>query len=108
MKKKFEDKSEEGLAFQYFDGDSTLDSYHQALMKVIHQCRRTDVKDPSSDMMDKLVRLPRPILRLVMHTLFFLDRHGKVPRASSPRTPTIPRFLSAIWAPSAWSAVTTT
>ena len=80
VKKKFEDKSEEGLAFQYFDENSTLDGYHQELMQTIHQCRRTDVKDPSSDMMDRLVRLPRPILRLVMHTLFFLDRHGKVPQ----------------------------
>ncbi|MFR0735145.1 MAG: hypothetical protein ACLSHU_14115 [Oscillospiraceae bacterium] len=66
--------------FQYFDENSTLDGYHQELMQTIHQCRRTDVKDPSSDMMDRLVRLPRPILRLVMHTLFFLDRHGKVPQ----------------------------
>ena len=80
VKKKFEDKSEEGLAFQYFDENSTLDGYHQELMQTIHQCRRTDVKDPSSDMMDRLVRLTRPILRLVMHTLFFLDRHGKVPQ----------------------------
>ena len=68
------------MAFQYFDENSTLDGYHQELMQTIHQCRRTDVKDPSSDMMDRLVRLPRPILRLVMHTLFFLDRHGKVPQ----------------------------
>ena len=58
VKKKFEDKSEEGLAFQYFDENSTLDGYHQELMQTIHQCRRTDVKDPSSDMMDRLVRLP--------------------------------------------------
>lgn len=47
VKKKFEDKSEEGLAFQYFDENSTLDGYHQELMQTIHQCRRTDVKDPS-------------------------------------------------------------
>lgn len=60
VKKKFEDRSEEGLAFQYFDQDSTLDGYHQDLMQTIHQCRRTDVKDPSSGMMDKLVRLPDP------------------------------------------------
>lgn len=79
VKKKFEDQSEEGLAFQYFDEDSTLEQYHTKLMQQIHQCRREDEKDTSSGMMDVLVKLPRPILRLVMRILFFLDRHGKVP-----------------------------
>ena len=81
VKKKFEDKSEEGLALLKYHPDSTVDSFHADLMKTIHQTRRTDVKDPSSDTMDKLLHLPRPLLRLVMHILFFLDRHGKVPQS---------------------------
>ena len=80
VKKKFEDKSEEGLAFLKYDENSTVDSFHEDLVKTIHQTRRTDVKDASSGVMDMLVKLPRPLLRLVMHSLFFLDRHGKVPQ----------------------------
>lgn len=80
VKKKFEDKSEEGLAFVDFDENSSVDTFHEALVNTIHQTRRTDVKDASSGVMDMLVKLPRPLLRLVMHTLFFLDRHGKVPQ----------------------------
>lgn len=79
VKKKFEDKSEEGLAYLYYTPASTLDAFHDELMKVIHQTRRTDVKDTSSDAMDTLVRLPQPILRLVMKTFLFLDRHGWLP-----------------------------
>lgn len=58
VKKKFEDQSEEGLAFQYFDENSTLEQYHTRLMQQIHQCRREDEKDTSSGMMDVLVKLP--------------------------------------------------
>ena len=36
VKKQFSDKSEEGLAFLNYEPDSTLDSYHEALMKIIH------------------------------------------------------------------------
>lgn len=60
VKKKFEDKSEEGLAFQRFNEDSTIDAFHDDLVKVIHQTRRDDVKDTSSDAMDTLVKLPGP------------------------------------------------
>lgn len=81
VKKKFEDKSEEGLAFLKFDKDSTIDKFHTDLVETIHQTRRTDLKDPSTGTMDMLVKLPRPLLRLVMRILFFLDRHGKVPQS---------------------------
>lgn len=79
VKKKFEDTSEEGLAFLKMDENSTLDGFHEDLVKIIHQTRRTNVKDNSTGIMDTLVKLPWPILRLVARILLFLDRHGWVP-----------------------------
>lgn len=79
VKKKFEDKSEEGLAYLYYRPETTLDSFHDEIMRTIHETRRTDVKDTSSGAMDFLVRLPQPILRLIMKLFLFLDRHGWLP-----------------------------
>ena len=87
VKKKFEDSSEEGLAFQKMDENSTIDGFHEDLMRTIHQTRRTDVKDNSTGIMDVLVKLPWPILRLVVHILFFLDRHGWVPNSICKEDP---------------------
>lgn len=79
VKKKFEDKSEEGLAFLDFKEDSTLDSYHSDIMKVIHQTRREDVKDTSTGAMDILVKLPHFLTTLIVKFILFLDRHGWAP-----------------------------
>ncbi len=79
VKKKFEDKSEEGLAFLYYDKDTTLQSFHENIMKVIHATRRTDKKDTSSDAMDVLMKLPHPILKLLMKVLVWADKHGWLP-----------------------------
>ena len=79
VKKKFEDTSEEGLAFYKVKPGSNIDSFHDDLMKLINQTRRSDVKDNSTGIMDILVKLPWPILRLIVKILFALDRHGKVP-----------------------------
>ena len=48
-------------------------------MEEIHQCRREDVLDNSTDMMTKLLKLPRWMLRILVNILFTLDRNGKVP-----------------------------
>lgn len=81
VKKKFEDKSEEGLAFLEYDPKETLGSYHEKLMKVIHQTRRTDVLDTSSDAMEWLVKLPHFLLVWTMRFIRFLDRHGWAPES---------------------------
>ncbi len=88
VKKKFEDKAEEGLAFQYFDENSTLDGFHTELMQTIHKTRRTDEKDASMSTIDKVMNLPKIILRPVMRICFFLDRHGWIPHSVSSVDPT--------------------
>ena len=40
VKKKFEDKAEEGLAYLVYDPDETIDSFHEKITRVIHATRR--------------------------------------------------------------------
>ena len=79
VKKKFSDRSEEGLAFRKFEADSTIDKLHADLVEEIHTQRKEGQLDNSTYFMDKLMKLPRWVLRLVMKVLFSLDRKGKVP-----------------------------
>ena len=79
VKKRFEDKAEEGLAYKRYGEEDTIDTLHTSIMEEIHQCRREDVLDNSTDMMTKLLKLPRWVLHIVVDILFSLDRKGKVP-----------------------------
>ena len=79
VKKKFEDKAEEGLAYKRYGENDTVDTLHESIMEEIHQCRREDVLDNSTDMMTKLLKLPRWLLHIIVNILFSLDRKGKVP-----------------------------
>ena len=79
VKKKFEDRSEEGLAYKKYSESDTIDTLHTSIMEEIHQCRREDVLDNSTDMMTKLLKLPRWLLHIIVNILFALDRKGKVP-----------------------------
>ena len=81
VKKQFSDKSEEGLAFLNYEPDSTLDSYHEALMKIIHDTRRTDVKDTSSDAMDIFLKMPHWLMTRLLKFVLWLDKYGKVPQS---------------------------
>ena len=79
VKKRFEDKAEEGLAYKRYGENDTIDTLHESIMEEIHQCRREDVLDNSTDMMTKLLKLPRWMLRIIVNILFTLDRNGRVP-----------------------------
>lgn len=79
VKKKFEDSSEEGLAFLNYEPSTTLEKYHESIMKVIHATRRTDAKDTSSDAMDIVSKLPQFLIRLVVWVTRQLDKHGRAP-----------------------------
>lgn len=81
VKKHFNDKSEEGLAFLTFDDKETMDSYHQKIMKVIHTTRRDDVLDTSSGAMNIISKLPQWCINLIINTVLWLDKHGWAPQA---------------------------
>ena len=79
VKKKFSDRSEEGLAFRKFDADSNIDKLHDSLCEEIHTQRKEGGVDNSTHFMELLLKLPRFVLRQIMKILFSLDRKGKVP-----------------------------
>lgn len=80
VKKKFEDRSEEGLAFLTIDPEKGLEDYHASIMKVIHENRREDTKDASTGAMDLLVKLPHFITVGIVKLIRFLDRFGLAPQ----------------------------
>ena len=79
IKKRFEDEAHEALAFKKFTPDTTIDTFHEEIMKEIFECRRGDKLDNSTDMMATLMKLPRFILRPLVYILHRLDYYGKVP-----------------------------
>ena len=81
VKKKFDDRAEEGLAFLEYDPKETLDSYHAKIMKVIHATRREDQLDQSTSVMAILNKLPQWVINLVVKTILWLDKHGWAPDA---------------------------
>lgn len=81
VKKKFSDKSEEGLAFFKYDEKETMDSYHKKIMDVIHQTKRDDVADTSTGAMDIVTKLPQWLINTIVRTVLWLDKHGWAPQA---------------------------
>ena len=79
IKKRFEDESHEALAFKKYGPETTIDSFHEGIMKEIFECRREDKLDNSTDMMATLMKLPRFVLRPLAWILHKLDYYGKVP-----------------------------
>jgi hypothetical protein len=78
VKKKFADEAHEALAFLSFDKDCTINSVHDRIMKEIYECR-SEKLDNSTAGMDSLLKLPRPILKMLIGILNYLDYHGRVP-----------------------------
>ena len=80
VKKQFSDKSEEGLAFLSIDEKETMDSYHSKIMSVIHDNRRSDIKDTSTGAMDIINKLPQWLINLILSITLWLDKHGWAPQ----------------------------
>lgn len=81
VKKRFDDKSEEGLAYLTFDEKDSMDSYHEKIMKIIHDTRRDDMLDASSGAMEIIAKLPQWGINLVVNTILWLDKRGWVPQS---------------------------
>jgi len=83
VKKRFDDHSEEALAFFEYDPKETLESYHKKIMKVIHQTKSFDDKDKdtSTGAMDIVTKLPQWLITAVVKVVLWLDKHGWAPEA---------------------------
>ena len=79
VKKRFSEEGDESLAYLRFEPDNTLEATREKMYAEINAFRKADKTDNSTDGMAMLLRMPRPILRLVMKILFALDYRGKVP-----------------------------
>lgn len=79
VKKRFNDHAEEALAFFTYDPKETLDSYHEKIMKVIHQTKSYEEKDTSTGAMDIVTKLPQFMITGIVKMVLWLDKHGWAP-----------------------------
>ena len=79
VKKKFEDKAEEGLAYLVYDPDETIDSFHEKITRVIHATRREKNSDTSTDAMEVLKKMPHFMRMAIVKGTLWLDKHGWAP-----------------------------
>lgn len=83
IKKIFEDNSEEGMALLHARDDDNIDSIHAELYRQISKTKGSgkETRDKSSEAMDALGVIPRPILKAVFVLIRFLDRYGWLPQS---------------------------
>lgn len=83
VKKKFSDNGQEVLATIKIDPDSDvspIDQVYEKVKKIVYSVRKENSSDSTTDKMDMLLKIPRPILRLAMRILRWLEYHGKYPK----------------------------
>lgn len=80
VKRKFEDNAEESLLIMEVDGDTTLDMVSRKIVGDAEQVRRSGGND-INDLLDRLAKLPRWVMRLAMCGFRFLDFHGWMPES---------------------------
>lgn len=79
VKKQFDDRAEEALAFKKFGPETTIDIFHDKIMQEIFECRRSDRKDNSTAGMDFFKKIPRWILKPTFGLFRWLDYMGWMP-----------------------------
>lgn len=84
VKRQFSDSSEESLAMIKIDRDSDISPIEQVykqVKKIVYHVRKENKTDASTEKMDILLKMPRPILRCAVRFLRWLEYHGKYPNA---------------------------
>ena len=84
VKKQFADNSDEGLAIVKVDPDKPegpLEQIYTQVKKIVTSVRHENKTDDTTSEMDKLLKAPRPILRLIMRFLRWLDYHDWYPKS---------------------------
>ena len=78
VKKQFDDKAEEGLAFFTYDPKDTIDTFHGKIMKAIHTARHET--DASTGVMDLIKKLPHWVMVSIVKFVRWLDKFGLAPQ----------------------------
>jgi len=79
IKKKFSDKGEESVMILLTDKDSTLDQISRKVSETVHEVRETGGNNLDA-ILDFLVKLPRPVLRVFASLLNLLEYHSRMPK----------------------------
>ncbi len=83
VKKMFADDAPETLAIVKYDpkkDESPVEQIYSQVKKIVFSVRKENATDGATDAMAILTKLPRPILRLVMKTLDWLNYHDWYPK----------------------------
>jgi len=83
VKKKFSDNGMEVLATIKIDPDSEtppLEQVYEKVKKIVYSVRKENKNDSTTDKMDLLLKMPRPILRTAVRLLRWLEYHGHYPK----------------------------
>lgn len=84
VKKQFSDNSEEALAMIKIDPESDvppIEQVYEQVKKIVYNVRKENKTDATTQKMDVLLKLPRPILRCAVGFLRWLEYHGKYPKS---------------------------
>jgi len=84
VKKQFTDSGDEVLATVKVDRESDvspLEQVYNKVKKIVFSVRKTDKTDSTTDKMNFLLKMPRPVLRFAMRILRWLEYHGHYPDA---------------------------
>ena len=80
VKKRFDDRAEEGLAFLHAAPDATVDTIHDKIRDYVTGFRGGK-HDNTGDAMDLFNSMPRFLSKFIVHFLMWLDKHGWVPQS---------------------------
>lgn len=80
VKRQFNDSAEESLLITKVDGDTTLEKMSRRIIGDTTAIRKEGGND-INDLLDKLAKLPRFIMRFFMCIFRFLDFHGWMPES---------------------------
>jgi hypothetical protein len=86
IKKEFSDKGEESVMILRTGGDSTLKKISSKVSNGVNEVRETG-GNGLDGILDFLVKLPRPFLRIFSALLFFLEYHNRMPKFLSDVDP---------------------
>ncbi len=78
------DGAEEGLLIVRYDrnsDESPVEQMHNSICSQVHHIRKdSQSHDSTTDIMEKLVKLPGPIYRLIVKMIIRMDRKGNLPK----------------------------
>lgn len=80
VKRKFRDDAEESLLITTVNEDTTLEKMSRRIVGSAEKIRKEDGND-INDLLDKLAKLPRWLMRAFMVVFRFLDFHGWMPES---------------------------